>query len=349
MRRHHHLWQLEQRTVGARLGGEHVEPSTADVSAGDGVGERLLVDQSAAGGVDDDHSGLGLGQCLFADQPRRLLGLGQVDRDEVGAPQELVERQQFDAQLRGAGLRHVRVVGGDVRAERGEPLSHQLSDAAETHHPDGLAEDLGARERRPLPGVRAQRGVGGGNLACGRQQQRQRVLGGAVDVRRRRVDHQDASGGRGVDVDVVQADTRAGDDLQLRCRGEDLGVDGGGRTHQQRVGIDDRSQQLLPVRPVDPADFDVVAEGFHGRFGQLVGDQYNRQTHADSLMGSIDPAEGGRITSVDITVVGSGPNGLAAAVICARAGLSVQVIEAQSTAGGGARTLPGPGVPGGVT
>ena len=73
--------------------------------------------------------------------------------------------------------------------------------------------------------------------------------------------------------------------FSLGAGGQHLGVHGGGRTHQQRVGIGYRGQQLLPVGSVDPADFDLVAQGFNGRLGQFVGDQYNRQTHADSLMG----------------------------------------------------------------
>ena len=193
-------------------------------------------------------------------RPDRLGGLRQVDGDHVGATEQLVEREQLDAELGGAGGRDVRVVGDEGDVERREPLRHQLPDLAEPDDADRLARQLDAGEAAALPLPLAQARVGGRDVPGRGQQQGDRVLGGAHDVGRGRVDdHHAARGGRG-HVDVVEPDARAGDDLEPGGRRERLGVDLGGRADEQRIGVGEGREERWTVGAVDVADLDVVAE-----------------------------------------------------------------------------------------
>ena len=64
--------------------GEHVERGAGDPALAHRVGERGLVDDAAAGGVDDAQRRLGVRQQLGGDQAERVGRLGQVDGEEVG-------------------------------------------------------------------------------------------------------------------------------------------------------------------------------------------------------------------------------------------------------------------------
>src|SRR5829696_5647046 len=271
VRRDDGVGQAEQRAVGARLRGVDVEAGRRDLPGLEGVGQGRLVDQTAPRGVDDDDAALGRGELVGADQAHGLGGLRQVDRDEVRLPEQLLQGHQPHAQLSGAPRLDVGVVGDQRDAEGGQPLGDQHPDAAQPDDADGLVGELDAHELRPLPRALAQGGVRRRDLPGGRQQQGHGVLGGADDVRRRRVHHHDPALGRSGDVHVVQPDPGAGDHLQVRRRGQGLGVDLGGAADHDRGGLTQRGQQRRAVGPVDVADLDVGPEHLQHAGGQRAG------------------------------------------------------------------------------
>ena len=220
-------------------------------------------------------------------RPDGLGGLGQVHADEVGLGHQLLEADHPHAHLGGATGLDVGVVGDHVHAEGGQPLGDEHADAAEADDADGLLVELDAGVAAALPLPPGERGVGGADVPGGGEHQRDGELGGADDVGGGGVDDQDAALGRGLDVDVVQSDTGAGDDLEPLGGGQRLRVDLGGRADQDGVGVGDRGEQLGAVGAVALADLEVGAEGLDGRGAQLFGDQDDGLGHSGVLAGSV--------------------------------------------------------------
>ena len=205
--------------------GEHVEAGGGDAAGLQGVVQRLLVDDAAARGVDQDQAGRGLRELVGADEADRLGGLGQVHADEVGLGHQLVEADHPHAHLGGAAGLHVGVVGDHVHAERGQPVRDEHADAAEPDDAERLLEQLDAGVAAALPLPARQRRVGRADVAGRGEHQGHGELGGAGDVGGRRVDDHHAVLRRGRHVDVVEADPGPGHDLEPRRGEQCLGVD----------------------------------------------------------------------------------------------------------------------------
>ena len=279
MRRHDDGLVLEQRALGGRLGGEDVDAGAGDPALAQRLGQRLLVDDATAGGVDDADGGLDLGQRLLADEPEGLGALGQVHGDEVALLEQLVEGDQLGAELAGALGGDVGVVGEDLHAEALEPLGDELADAAEADDADLLVEQLDTAVLAALPRAGLERLVGRRDVAGGREQQADGELGGGGDVGGRGVDDHDAGAGGGGDVDVVEADAGAGDHLEVLRGGDGLGVHLGGRADEHGVDVGEGGQQGLAGGAVDGADLEVGPEGVDGGGRELLGDEDDRLAH----------------------------------------------------------------------
>ncbi len=182
--------------------------------------------------------------------------------------------------------RDVRVVADDAHAERAQPLGDQRADASEADDADGLLEQLGAGVGTALPLPGGQRRVGVRDVPGKAEDVADRELGGRDDVRRRGVHDHDAGRRRGLDVDVVEADTGARDDLQLRSGRDRLGVDLRGRAHQDGIRLGECREQRGPIGAVDLADVEVRTQCVDRGGREFFGDEHDGLRHDSGSFGA---------------------------------------------------------------
>ena len=213
-------------TFGAAAAARRTAPATKTSSAApatlpdsSAAISAALVDQLAAGGVDDPDAVAHLRDRLRVDRAARVVGQRQVQGQEVGAREDLVERRALDPQLAEPLGGDERVVRDDLHLQTERAPRHLPADAAEAEHAEHLVRELDTAPLRALPAALDQRRVGLRDVARQREQQPDRVLGRRDDIRLGRVRDDDAAPGRRVDVDVVDSDAGAPDHLEARRRG----------------------------------------------------------------------------------------------------------------------------------
>ena len=207
---------VEQRVVGDRLRREDVERGAGHLAGVQRGLQGRVVDELAAGAVDDPHAVAHLGEGLRAEPAARLGRLGQVQGEEVGLGVDVGRRGGLlGAQLAEALGADVGVVGQHAHPERARTGGDELADAPEAQHAERLLVDLDAAEARALPAPGGQRAVRLRDVTGQREHQRHGVLGGGDDVGLRRVGDDDPAPGGGADVDVVDADACAADHLEV--------------------------------------------------------------------------------------------------------------------------------------
>ena len=276
MRRADDVGMAEQDVLGRRLLDEDVESGAGDVLGIQRIDQRLLVDQTAARTIDDAHALLGLGQSRRVDDVLGLVGQRRVQRDEVGALEEIVELDLLDADIPGALRRQERIERDHLHAQAERAIGDDRTDIAAADDAERLGGDLDAHEAVLLPLAGLRRSIGRRNFTRQRQHQGDRVFGGGDRIAERRVHHDDALGRRRRDFDIVDADAGAADHLEPCRFFENLGGRLGRRANGEAVVIADDLRKLVLVLAEVRLEIDVdaaILEYLDGGGRQGVGDE----------------------------------------------------------------------------
>ena len=155
------------------------------------------------------------------------------------------------------------------------------SDASKTDDSERAAAKLRPQQRASIPTPGAHRGERVGQVTNEREQRSEEQLGDGDRVPRRRVDDGDAERGRLGDVDVVDADAGAPDDLQAARLAEKLARQSRRASPDDGVVVADLVEQVVPWsrRSLVDRESGLLPEKLDAFRVDVVGDEDGESLH----------------------------------------------------------------------
>jgi hypothetical protein len=108
--------RLKKLAIGSGFLGEDIDSCSAEMTGAEGLGEGWDLDNSAAGGVDEEGALLHLVELIFANHILSVLCLGDVEGDKVSLGKELRESVDLLGGTQGHQWSHI--VEEDTHAHR---------------------------------------------------------------------------------------------------------------------------------------------------------------------------------------------------------------------------------------
>ena len=234
-----------------------------------------------AGGVDEDRTGLHQGELVVAEEAGVAGSTVDVEADDVGLPEQLLQRSEPP----GVAVRQpVRgVVEDDVEPDGLGDVGQLGADVAVPDDPEGLTPSLVAAAGGLVPDPVVHPLGLLGQPAGQRQHLAQHQLDDAPRVREGRVEHRHAVRGRRRQVDLVGADAEAADRQQVvGCVEDALRHLGVGPDPQQ--GHADQGVHEITLGQGPRPDLDVVTVASKGLDGDGVHVLQQQHLHVRLLV-----------------------------------------------------------------
>ena len=204
-----------------------------------------------------------------------MVGQRGVQRDKVGARQQCIKVDLFDAHLDRALRRQKRIERDHLHPQTERPAGDNRADITRPDQTQRLTGNFDTHEPVLGPHSGLRLGIGFGQLPREREHQRNRVLGCRNRIAERGVHHHHALRRGGGNIDVVDPDSGAADNFEVGGGSKDRLSDFGRAANREPIIVADPCDQLFGGFA---GDFINIAAAFtKDRSGigvHLVGNEY---------------------------------------------------------------------------